>query len=43
VTTDAVKDIEKEHSSIAGKFAGWHNYFGNESGGSFKILEKFSP
>jgi len=35
VTTDAGEDVEKkEHSSIVGGIANWHNDSGNLSGGS---------
>jgi hypothetical protein len=33
VTTRVGKDVEKEHSSIAGGIANWYNRSGNESGG----------
>jgi len=34
VTTDAGKDVEKEHSSIAGEIASWYNHSGKQSGDS---------
>jgi len=30
VTADAGKDVEKEHSSIAGGIASWQNHSGNQ-------------
>jgi hypothetical protein len=34
VTADAGKDVEKEHSFIAGGTASWYNHSRNQSGGS---------
>jgi hypothetical protein len=33
VTADASEDVEKEHSSIAGRIASWYNHSGNQFGG----------
>jgi hypothetical protein len=43
VTTHVGEDVEKvEHSSNAGEIANWHNYSGNQSGGSyFTILKTY--
>jgi hypothetical protein len=34
VTADAGKDMEKEHSSIAGGIASWYNHTENQFGDS---------
>jgi hypothetical protein len=34
IIADAGEDVEKEHSSIAGRIASWYNHFGNQSGSS---------
>jgi hypothetical protein len=34
VAADAGKDMEKEHSSIAGEIGSWNNHSGNQFGSS---------